>query len=392
MLRLQLGRRVFILLVVVAGLWETVPEAHAIPLYARRHNLRCNACHVIPPKLNANGQAYWNRGYRLPPELADKQFETIPLAVWITGRQEEQVSKDFSEGFLSKVELLSGGPIGESFSYFIEWRIGSLQTREDGSLRDRGGRFEDAFVNWSITDRSTITVGQYRAINQVDVSLRLSVSEPALFSTSLAGEPSSDPRITSLRAFSPSGRSPGITYSYQSILCDSPSDGLFHFVTVPFVGELSIPLTQEAHDEASFELEGPAKGVFLETFYRQGLNSVGVHAFIDDDRWLLSGVGVLNIDDFYLTAGIGVDDRDDASERIRSSLEVEYLYTCTREDWLRPGVGFRVEHVGNSDREPAYIPYVVLSGPNEDYTFLSQIQYRFQEDNSAFFFDLSVIF
>ncbi len=395
MISVRAGRnpRQFLLLgAVFAALFTATPEAHAIPYYARKHGLSCNACHAIVPKLNANGQAFWNRGYRLPEDMEDPDNDTVPFAAWITARQEEQVDKDFSEGFLSKVELISGGPIGENASYFIEWRIVSLGLRGDGTLRDRAGRFEDMFVNYRFSDRLSGMIGQFRALNQEDVSLRLSTSEPSIFSSSLPGDPDSDPRITSLRAFSPSGRSPGASITYQSIFGETASDGLFHIVTVPLVGELSWPLTPEAHDEASFELEGPAKGVFLETFYREGLSSIGMHAFIDDNRYLLTGLGKLNIDNFFITGGLGVDDTDERSSRLRTSLELEYLHRTDYCDTYRPGAGFRVESISHDGREPAYIPYLVLTAPNESWTLLMQIQFRFQEDNDSFVFDLSAIF
>jgi hypothetical protein len=339
--------------------------------------------------LNAGGEAFLARGYR-PSEDRDK-LPTVPLAAWITGRHEEQISLDFSNGYLNRVELISGGSVADlPFSYFIEWRVGSLESRSDGSLRDRSGRFEDAFLNWELNQQNVIRIGQYRALNQVDVSRRLSVSEPVLLSGSLPGDASHDPRITSLRAFSPSGRSPGFSYQYQSISGERPSDGLFHIATLPFVGEFSIPLSSEAHDEASFELQGPPKGVFLETFYRQELNSIGVHSFIDDDRFILTGLGTLQYDDFYLTAGIGGDDRDAAPARLRYSVELEYIPSCSED--VRPGFGFRIEDISKDGRQPAYIPYFVLSAPNESYTVLLQVEYRGQKDNEAFFLDLSVIF
>ena len=381
-----------LLLVVTLASFTSLEEAHAIPLYARKHGMNCSACHQIVPTLNKFGLEYWNRGYRLPPGMDDPDNETTPFAAWYTWRQEEQTSRDFSEGFLPKVELISGGPIGERFSYFIEWRIISQQTRSDGSLRDRSGRFEDAFLNWQPDQVQTLTIGQYRAVNQVDVSRRVSVSEPLLFSAGLPGDTApGNSRLTSLRGFSPSGRSPGVTYSLQLMQNEcSASDGLFFFATLPFVGELSIPLTTEAHTEASFELHGETKGVFLETFYRQGLSSLGMHAFIDDDRYLLTGVGVYNYENFFVTAGVGVDDHDGGNQRIRASGEFEYLLArCRHCDRFRPGVGFRVEDI--SESEPRYIPYFVVSGPNEDYTFLLQLQFRMQEDNNAFFLDISAI-
>ncbi len=367
---------------------SSIQKSQATPQYARSTGMSCVNCHVLPPKLNASGEAFLARGYRLTTER--ERTPTVPLAVWITGRYEERSPQDLEKAYVPKVELISGGPIGDQFSYFIEWRVVSLDMRNDGSLRDRGGRFEDAFINWEINDRNTLTVGQFRSLSQYDVSLRLSASEPALFSTSLAGDPTSNPRIQSLRAFSPSGRSPGLSYKLQSIRGPSASDGLFHVVNVPFVGELSVPLSDEARREASFELQGPAKGVFLETFYRRKLNSIGAHAFIDDDRWLVTGVGRANYKDFYATAGVGLDGATGRGSRTRYSLEAEYLPTWY--DVIRPGVGFRVEHVTNAGREPAYIPYFVLSGPNSKFTFLLQIEGRFQGESKGLFADLSVIF
>ncbi len=386
------GKRVDLVLAlmpVIAALWPC-SAASATPEFARRHGLSCTSCHSVPPRLNVEGLVFKARGYRLSPELSGQTQPTLPLAIWLTGNYEDQTSRNFDKLFLSKVELIAGGPIGESLSYFVEWRVVSEQTRSDGSLRSRSGRFEDAFLTWDIDDRSSLTVGQYRALNQVDVSRRLSISEPAVFGTSVAGDPSSDPRIQSLRGFSPAGRSPGFTYELQSIQGEQPSDGLFHYVTLPFVGELSIPLTGEAKDEASFELQGPPKGVFLETFYRQGLNAIGAHALIDDDRWLLTGVATLNFDNFYLTGALGIDDRDGASSRVRSSLELEYLFTEV--DAVRAGLGFRVEHVTNANRDPAYIPYLVMTGPNTQLTTILQVQYRAQDGNDALLIALSLVF
>jgi len=395
MVFLQTGRNsrpCLLLGVLLLTFYTANREAHAIPYYARQHGLNCNSCHTIVPKLNAFGQAFWNRGYRLPDGMEDPDNDTAPFAIWLGVRQQEEHDKGFSEGFLSKVELLSGGPIGENAWYFVEWRIGSLGLRGDGTIKDRGGRFEDVFVGYRFNDRWSAMFGQFRAVNQEDVSLRLSPSEPLIFSAGLPGDPDTDPRITSLRAFKPSGRSPGFSFTYQSIFGETESDGLFYIVTVPFVGELSWPLTPEAHDVASFELEGPAKGVFLETFYRKGLNSIGMHAFIDEDRYLLTGLGKLNIDDFFITAGLGVDDTDQRSSRLRSSLEVEYLPITDDSDKYRRGLGFRVENISHDGKEPAYIPYLVLTGPNKSWTLLMQIQWRIQEDNNSFVFDLSAIF
>lgn len=385
-------------LAIVFACCATRPS-QAIPQYARQHRLRCNACHLLPPMLNDFGLAYWQRGYRFPDEDVGQRQETAPLSMWLTARQEERPDRGFGELFVPRVELISGGAIGDTaFSYFVEWRTVSLETRSDGSLLDRSGRFEDAFVNWQPTDGLQLTVGQFRPLNQVDVSRRLTVSEPIIFSTGLPGDISADRRIDSLRAFSPSGRSPGLMLMYQSLPGETAEDGLFHSVVLPFVGEWTLPVTPDARRNARFVSQGPPKGAFLETFWRYDLNSLGAHVFIDDDRWLCNTVATLNLagvrflDHIYVTAGLGWDDSARTPSRSRSSLEVEYVTGRTDDDWLRAAVGFRVERVTGPGTTPAYIPFVVLSGPNEDYSFLTQLEYRFQQNNDAFFLDVSVVF
>ncbi len=371
--------------------WILPSEAHAIPHYARSKGLSCVDCHSAPPKLNPRGEEFLARGYRSSTPGLTAPTADLPLSVWITARQEDRSSGGANRAFVPKVELISGGPVASlPLSYFVEWRVVSLDLRGNGTLRDRGGRFEDAFVNWEIAPRHALRLGQFRALNQYDVSLRLSVSEPAVFSTALAGEASPDARITALRAFSPSGRSPGLAYTFQSLAGPAAGDGLFHVVTAPLVGELSLPLGEEARREASFELEGPAKGLFIETFYRRKLNSVGAHAFLDDDRWLLTGVGRLQRGALHATVALGLDDATGRNRRTRYSAELEYL--PSRWGKVTPGAGFRLEQISRAGRDPAYIPYLVFSGPNSLQTLLLQIEARFQGSSRTVFIDLSSIF
>ena len=169
------------------------PASEATPQFARQHQLRCTACHLLPPKLNENGLAFQASGYVLSEQLRRQRrveagapgFATFPFAAWITGRFQDQGSGGASDLFLPKVELISGGTLGKQWSYFAEWRVVSLSLDADGSLKDRGGRFEDLFFQRNIGTRHALKVGQYRALNQVDVSLRLSPSEPLLFKNGL---------------------------------------------------------------------------------------------------------------------------------------------------------------------------------------------------------------
>ena len=373
-------------------LFLCVSTTQAIPYFARKYSISCVSCHVQVPKLNEYGEAFIARNYRLPNEEARSTTATVPFSAWISGSYQKQNSKSVEEAYLPKVELISGGPIRDTaLSYFVEWRIVSRSVTAPGVLKDRGGRFEDIFINLNIGECEchTVTVGQYRALRQVDVSRRLSPSEPALYSTKLAGDETDNQRLQSLRAFSPSGRSPSISYQLHSVSGDAPSDGLFHAVTVPFGGEISLPLSPEAKQNASFELEGKPKGVFLESFYRKGLNSVGVHAFIDDDRWLLQGIGTVKVADVYITGGVGTDEVKNKTHT-RLSLEGEYITAVSER--IRSAVGFRVEQVTNAGRDPAFTPYLLLTGPNTSYTFQLTARYRAQKDNNIFTLDVGSLF
>lgn len=393
--RLPSSRRGLALALAFVGFLFSI-QVEAAPHFARRFDLSCNACHSVPPQLNATGLAFKAGGYRLPAHLAQRAdpeagSTTVPFSTWLTARFEDD-SGGPSDLFLPKVELIGGGAIGDELSWFAEWRIVSLSLRGDGSLQDRGGRFEDLYLEWSPAPRHALTVGQFRSLNQVDVSRRLSPSEPLLFRNGLfTGSTDSDPRIRSLSRFSPSSRSPGIGYSYRSIEGPQASDGLFHFVTVPFTGELSIPLSREASETASFELTGPPKGVFLETFYRRGLDSYGVHAFWDDESWLATALASLDLrPGLFLTAGFGLDDQDGGPSRDRWSVQLEYLETGG--DRLRGGAGLRVEDLSHDGRDEALVPYLVLSGPQTRYDLLLQIEYRIQDDADQLVLDLSAMF
>lgn len=365
----------------------------ATPQFARVHQADCSTCHVVPPMLNETGLAFEARGYRLPVEPQSshgtESVGAVPVAAWITGRFEDQGRGGASDALLPKVELISGGPLGESGSYFAEWRIVSLSLNGDGSLRDRGGRFEDLFADWS-SGRHGFKVGQYRSLNQVDVSRRLSASEPELFGNGLrTGDDYHDPRLASLSRFSPSSRSPSIGWSYRSIAGEGAADGLFHHLTVPFTGELSIPLSAEARDTASFELAGP-KGLYAETFYRTGRRTLGGHVFVSDASWLATVLGTYDWRDLFVTAGVGVDDQEERDTRGRSTLQAEYLFR--RSDRWRAAVGLRIEEVSGDGRRASYVPYAAVAGPNTLHTLLFQIQYKDREGSDSFVFDVSLLF
>src|SRR5665213_2371898 len=57
-------------LAISLGIVSATP-AEAIPAFARKYQTSCQTCHIVFPKLNAFGEAFRLRGYRMPGETED---------------------------------------------------------------------------------------------------------------------------------------------------------------------------------------------------------------------------------------------------------------------------------------------------------------------------------
>jgi len=141
------------------GLSGTQP-LRAVPSFARKYATSCLTCHVAPPKLNAFGRAFRNRGYRMPgdDEQLVKQPEVSlgapawkrvwPEGVWpssIPGGEffavalddvgfevapDEEVTNSFDG--VGEISLKIGGTLGETFSFFGD--IGLFENGGPGHL------------------------------------------------------------------------------------------------------------------------------------------------------------------------------------------------------------------------------------------------------------------
>jgi hypothetical protein len=361
--------------------------AREIPHFARRYGVTCQQCHVSPPKLNEFGEAFVANGYSMPSLVARR---AIPIALWVSGRSEDLAgvtgrNADGLRAYLNRVEAISGGRIVAPWlSYFVEWRAVSQESRSDGSLRDRSGRFEDLYAVAAVR-QAEFTVGQFRQIGQVDVSRRLGLSEPLVLSASLAGSGGGSGRERSLRGFSPAGRSPAVR---AAVVRATPSGG-WRWTTagaIPVPGEFSIPLNDEARVEASNEIEWRRKGVVLESFVRRGLTSFGGHAFYDDgNRYLANVVSTGRRSDIHWTAIAGAW-RSGVATRGQWSLETEYLPSPFI------GIGGRVEDRAGDGQRRAFLPYLNAHFPGTTYTVRLTIERRWQRGREATFVELGTVF
>ena len=364
-------------------------QAHAttsIPYFARRYGLECSRCHVSPPKLNEFGEEFVRRNYRLPGAPREPR-STIPFAIWASARTDVTPGQPGMErrarSYVNRVEVVSGGSLGLPWlSYFVEWRPVSFELQADGGLRDRSGRFEDLFL---IAERGPfeLSVGQFRQVQQVDISRRLGVSEPGFFSRSLTGEGPGSDRQVALRAFSLSGRSPSVRAGWIREV--GTRWEWTTYASVPFPGELTLPLTREARSNASFEFESDPKGVFLESFLRRGIMSYGAHLFVDPgDRYQWGAVAAGRRDAWMWTgAGGGVRDLN-GSVRGRWSGEIERI--------LAPSATLGVRGEGQAGADPAWIGYGNFHFPGTTWTLRLTLEQRLQAGRGVTLVELGAIF
>lgn len=135
----------------------------AMPVFARKYEVSCNACHAAFPRLNVFGEQFVANNYRLPnwKETAVKDVgdpmlvlpESVPLAIraqaFVQGRDGEAIDEttgatladsraDIQAPYL--IKLLSSAPLSDHISYYFY-----------GIFAEKGGNgetlIEDAWFN-----------------------------------------------------------------------------------------------------------------------------------------------------------------------------------------------------------------------------------------------------
>jgi len=154
--------RAALVLIILAA---TASSARAVPAFARKYQTSCQTCHIVFPKLNAFGEAFRLRGYRMPSETPDLVKEppvslgapaykrlwpqavwpgeissSVPLAVNIKladvntstlndDGSTTSVNNDLQ--FPQEVNIFGAGTLGDHVSYLAETTFGE---NPDGSV------------------------------------------------------------------------------------------------------------------------------------------------------------------------------------------------------------------------------------------------------------------
>ena len=129
-------------------------RAAALPVFAHRYGLSCQACHTTVPHLNSFGQAFLKGGFRLP----NPRSGIVPVAVKVNLAYSSDAAGGLPKAVVDEVELLTGGAIGPKVDYFFE------QYALDGG---EPGRPRDAWLQYN-AGSSHLRAGQFTLPLPVD--------------------------------------------------------------------------------------------------------------------------------------------------------------------------------------------------------------------------------
>lgn len=108
-----------------------VAQASAIPVFAHRYGLSCQACHTEVPHLTSFGQAFLASGYR----LSAPEHGIVPVAA--KANLEFSSAKDptgLPKAIVDEIEVLTGGHVARRGSYFAEAYV--VDGGRPGAVRD----------------------------------------------------------------------------------------------------------------------------------------------------------------------------------------------------------------------------------------------------------------
>src|SRR6516165_7182838 len=93
---------------------SVVPDANAIPAFARKYQTACSTCHNDFPQLNDFGEAFWKNGFKFPKD--DETFVKEPPVLLGAPAQREAFPNVIYPG-----ELPGAIPIAFRYSGFLNY-------------------------------------------------------------------------------------------------------------------------------------------------------------------------------------------------------------------------------------------------------------------------------
>jgi hypothetical protein len=239
--------------------------AGALPVFAHRFGLTCQACHTTVPHLTAFGEAFRERGFRIP---GVRPKPTVPVAVKVQLAYGSEGEQGLPKAVVDEVEILMGGSVGARGSYFAEQYV------VDGGMP---GRTRDLWAGWDATPAEA----------KIPVGLRA-----GQFTLDLPVDPESFRETTDHYAVwdQTAGDNPFTFFA--------PRTGVMASAGNPFHGTSASAALLAGHDQASGR---PARGLDRYAFVQHAVPGLSLSAYRydgtrpvagSDDRFWRQGYGL----------------------------------------------------------------------------------------------------
>jgi len=319
----------------VAGLYAlaviaATRSAVATPQFARETKLPCGSCHSSVPLLNTYGQKFYANGFRLP---RSKKVENLTAPLWADLEIEGEGSRNLGNSHPTNWDcslLASFGSIDSAhFLYHAEYLPVVNNTFIYG-IESFGNRF-------------SVAAGQLELLSQYDTLLDISPTVPIYLNPPGTGS-TGLPGIYG--PFAPSGT----TYGLRSTLALDKtgnalpySDGWKAAMTTSLANEVAYGVNQP-------KLQHSINGEFLETYYRQGMNSYGLNSFFGSDgRHYYGAVVQQKLADKLLVEGGAAYNQFALGKSDLASVGIDYFPAWNR------GFSFRID---DQDGFISYVPSI----------------------------------
>jgi|SRR5271165_445168 len=159
--------KAFHLALLICGAAMMFPsQSSALPVFAHRYGLTCEACHTTVPHLNAFGAAFLRDGFRPPPGLPLAP-DVFPIALKVNLQYSSEPDPNgLPKAIVDEVELLASGPVTPHVSYRLEQYM--VDGGEPGLTRDAWLEFLSRPAFGDTGSALRVTAGQFTLPLPVD--------------------------------------------------------------------------------------------------------------------------------------------------------------------------------------------------------------------------------
>lgn len=160
----------------------------ALPVFAHRYGLTCEACHTTVPHLNAFGEAFLRDGFRPAPGLR-AQHGVFPVALKINLQYSSAPDPNgLPKAIVDEVELLAAAPVTPHVSYRLEQYV--VDGGEPGLTRDAWLQFISRPAFGDSAPALRVTAGQFTLPLPVDPETqRETINHYQIFDQKIGDDP-----------------------------------------------------------------------------------------------------------------------------------------------------------------------------------------------------------